>query len=262
MENCWARSLGDCSDEISKEHLVSAGLWEGDGVDVIGFDWCRDGKRVGINSVVSKILCKKHNNALSPLDSAAKQAFQALRDFTAISNKRTTQRLRKWKVVRLEIQEPWLLERWFLKTAINLCIAKSPNYVWRETQTPMDQPPESLVRMAFGHEAVTKPRGLYVAGGIGTEIQFQDIVSLVPLTYDGPNLVSALFEFRGVRFVFHFEEHELPPMLNLSTPGESQWRSNNLLYHLKRMNGKVGKRLSHYVDFVWHLQPESGSDAI
>src|SRR5690349_11968009 len=98
MKECWARALGDCSDDVTKEHLVSAGLWEGSSVDVIGFAWCHDTpKTVGINSVVSKILCRKHNNDLSPLDASAKQAFHALKACVALGTKRSGERPRKWK---------------------------------------------------------------------------------------------------------------------------------------------------------------------
>jgi hypothetical protein len=256
MTDCWARTLGDCSEQSSKEHLVSAALWDGSSVDVIGFNWCRDApKTVGINSIVSKILCKKHNNELSPLDAAAKQTFQALRESVALSVSRSAERERKWKVRRFEVEAPWLLERWFLKTAINLCAAKGGELRWRETSSIVSEPPAALVRMAFGREQICRPRGLYVAANVGETIEFRDIVSFAPLSYDGPNLVAGLFEFRGLRFVFHFESLDLPPVL--SVPTRSIWSSSTLIYHLKRMNGKVGKHLSHYLEFMWQLAPRS-----
>ncbi len=73
MPQCWAASLGGCHPEQSREHLVSASLWGGNPIDVIGFPWCRHTpKRVGVGSLTAKILCRSHNSALSPLDGAAK----------------------------------------------------------------------------------------------------------------------------------------------------------------------------------------------
>ena len=102
MKQCWASVLGDCGDEISKEHLVSAALWETRTINAKGFPWCRDEmKSFGINSLVSKILCKHHNNALSPLDTAAGIAFDALRRSAQIGNERQASSSTDWPVVEL-----------------------------------------------------------------------------------------------------------------------------------------------------------------
>ena len=42
MRECWPRSLGDCSSSLSKEHTVTAALFEPDVVYVQGLDWCKD----------------------------------------------------------------------------------------------------------------------------------------------------------------------------------------------------------------------------
>ena len=115
MGECWARCLGDCDDDISREHLVSKGLWTGTMLRVRGLPWCKDEpKEIGLSGFTSKILCGHHNSQLAVLDTAAISAFDAFREAAAISNKRKQRRLRRWKIARLEI-EGFLLERWFLK---------------------------------------------------------------------------------------------------------------------------------------------------
>src|SRR5688500_9935061 len=102
--NCWAHSLGDCDDKQSREHLVSASLWEGDSITVQGFPWCRDAPAtIGLANLTSKVLCKRHNSLLSPLDSEAKSVFDVFRRATKLGNERRSIRQRKWKSVRFEI---------------------------------------------------------------------------------------------------------------------------------------------------------------
>lgn len=254
--NCWAVELGDCGNEGSKEHLVSAALFEGDRIDVVGFHWCKDEpKSVGIASLASGILCKKHNNALSPLDSSAVRAFDSLRRAAKLSNTRGKERLRKWKVQRIEVPDPWLLERWFLKTAINLIVVSPGENVWRQTGSRAVNPPRRLVRVAFGLEPMAQPMGLYAAVSLGEDVPFSDRVEFAPLMYGGANIIGGLFVFRGLRFVLHLEGHQLPAVLNVPGSTEQRWATSGLHYHLKRINWKVGRHLSHYLQFLWHLDP-------
>jgi hypothetical protein len=118
---CWAKCLGNCSQKMSREHTISKGLFNDDEIMVQGFPWCLNApKRIGLSNFVAKILCKAHNSKLSELDDAAKAAFAVFRESVRLNNVR--QKLKRptiWNVKRLEIDGP-RLERWFLKTLINL----------------------------------------------------------------------------------------------------------------------------------------------
>lgn len=256
MVNCWAQSLGDCGEESSKEHIVSAALWEGSEIHVEGFKWCKtEAKTVSIASLTSKILCKHHNNALSPLDAAAAQAFATLRRATALANERGQATKRRWPVLRLEIEEPWLLERWFLKTALNICVVNPGGERWRSTGGRLDDVPEDLVRMAFGRSRIEKPRGLYTVAMLGEQVPFRDAVEFAPLYYGREGMIAGLFTFRGLRFVCHMEPHELPSPFVLPVPHQARWASGTLQYHLQKLNWNIGKKLSHCVHLLWHLDP-------
>src|SRR5262249_23894410 len=70
-------------DGISREHYVSRavlGLIEENGVVAVsGAHWLQGKDRcIPINVLKSKILCERHNCALSPLDVAAVQLYEAL----------------------------------------------------------------------------------------------------------------------------------------------------------------------------------------
>ena len=65
---CWARGLGGCSDKISREHYVSAALFDDAKITVHGFAWCKEAPvTIGIGSATAKILCSKHNSDLLSL---------------------------------------------------------------------------------------------------------------------------------------------------------------------------------------------------
>ncbi len=252
MKSCWAKNLGKCSNEMSKEHLLSAALWRSSSISVQGFSWCKESPReVGLNSIATHILCKVHNNALSPLDTSAAMAFDSLREATRLANGRDKLAPRGWVPVTYNIREPHLLERWFLKTCINLAVAQPSQHRWRQTGQPLNVVPQRLVQMAFGEESIVRPFGLYAAASVGDHVHLQDGVVFTPLLYGGPDMIAALFEFRGIRFVLHLEEHELPETLALPRSHDERWMSSQLLYRLRVVEWKSHGVPSHAVKFHW-----------
>lgn len=85
---CYARSSQDCDEQLTREHWISDDLLERVSNDkkviaVEGAAWqgkTPKQKTIGINSMSSKILCSRHNRALSPLDKVAAEFFTYLRD--------------------------------------------------------------------------------------------------------------------------------------------------------------------------------------
>jgi hypothetical protein len=68
----------DCSEDLTLEQYLSDDLlesiaWDGKVVMVRGAAWRSSdtGKHVGVNSLSSRMLCGRHNRALSPLDKMA-----------------------------------------------------------------------------------------------------------------------------------------------------------------------------------------------
>lgn len=78
---CYAGPLNDCSRIISRKHYISQSVLEifaPKSLEVSGLKWIRDGesKTLTVNDLASKILCERHNSALSDLDTLAKKFFQ------------------------------------------------------------------------------------------------------------------------------------------------------------------------------------------
>lgn len=74
---CYAAPLADCDGELTAEHYVSKNLLEqfGKAFTIKGPPWAPDGKRVSAKSLTAKVLCRRHNNALSDTDKIAGQFY-------------------------------------------------------------------------------------------------------------------------------------------------------------------------------------------
>lgn len=82
---CFGAASNDCSPKISREHWLSdtiqSSLVSDAGPAIVsGTPWLKgQSKAISPNALASKILCERHNNALSPLDAIAGQVFRGIR---------------------------------------------------------------------------------------------------------------------------------------------------------------------------------------
>jgi hypothetical protein len=116
--DCYARELGGCSTQINREHYVSEGILElieePDGtrsrtVRSYGLSFLAGESRIlGVAGLTAKILCKTHNEALSPFDSAGKAFYCAVDRLNA-----STAPAAPAEVLTVSGDD---LERWMLKT--------------------------------------------------------------------------------------------------------------------------------------------------
>jgi hypothetical protein len=242
VARCWATSLGDCEGKISREHLVSQALFPEGNVTVRGLHWCRDGtKTVGLASLTGKILCRKHNSELSELDSTVKQAFETLDSSLHLFQLRSKLKSRRWTIQTLTIDGA-LLERWFLKTLINLSYGGS--WVIGEGSHPAGMPNDELVRIAFGRAAFREKAGLYTAAHDGEVVAFRQGLSLTPKTI-GNNLLAGMFSFCGYRFFLSL----LPEQFNEHHGSHLMHRDVHHWYATRDDKGRQVR--SHRLDILW-----------
>ena len=146
--DCWASLLGDCADGTSREHYISDGMFDGQSVTAMGLPWCRDEPvTIGIRSAVAKILCGRHNSALSNFDSEAAKLSRFL----------TTNVLDEPLAHSITTLDGRRIEKWALKTFINLGYLRG---LHREQPNRLEPPPH-LVRYIFRNAAVPDGVGLY-----------------------------------------------------------------------------------------------------
>jgi len=197
---CWASVLEDCANGASREHYISDGIFDGQSVTAVGLPWCRnEPETIGIRSAVAKILCGRHNSALSPFDAEAAK----LSHFLATN------------VLDQPLGESTItlsgsaIEKWTLKTFFNLGYLRG---LHREQPHRLD-PPAHLVRYLYRNAAVAEGVGLYfVTGQISNDSFGSGVWWNVIQHPERHEIFGMAFTFFGLRFVISIlplraEEH-------------------------------------------------------
>jgi hypothetical protein len=213
---------------------------------IAGLDWCTEPKGVGVGALVANHLCRKHNNALSVTDETALQLFTTLRD--------------QFDDAAPPLKAPVTidgpaLERWFLKTAINLLLARRTKMQWLHA-TAANTIPDMLVNIALGHQRFVYPTGLYFYGGLGHRTDSADAVVMTVRQQDDELIRGLDWYFRGFRFLLW-----LDPAQELAAGTSTHiWKAGDeespLHYHLPQLT--LTRRGAPFaeVHFAWS-RPEN-----
>jgi hypothetical protein len=113
--------------------------------------------------------------------------------------------------------------------------------------------PLEIVRAAFGQTTLSKPMGLYsVACSPNVAVAMADAISFASLSVEATQqLVGGIFTFRGFRFAVYFSSDPLPANLTLNGAQMPEWNDGTTHYRTRRHRWKIGKHISHYIDFTW-----------
>lgn len=188
--DCWASVLRDCAEGTSREHYISDGIFDGQQVTAVGLSWCRhEPKTIGLQSAVAKILCGRHNSALSPFDKEAGKLSHFL----------------QMNVLHQPLIESAislngrLLEKWALKTFLNLGYIRG---LHREQPNRLEPRPD-LVRYIYENAPVADGVGLYFVPGTISNDDFARGVSwnVIQNPHRLEEIFGMVFRFFGVRFV-------------------------------------------------------------
>lgn len=153
---CYARVLNDCSSKLSREHYVSQTVLDllGDEHRITNASWLLPGqqsKPLATSSLGSRVLCEKHNHALSRLDSQALTFFDAL--LWGLSDMSPQQRHRRVKI------DADLLERWLLKAC---CGAFASGTLLQHRRSVPRELPDSWVKLLFSGVRWKPACGMYI----------------------------------------------------------------------------------------------------
>jgi hypothetical protein len=232
---------------MSKEHIVTAGLFLDDKIMVQGLQWCKNRpKEIGLASFTKKNLCTKHNSDLSVVDDAAISSINELREATRLGNLRIERKIKRPTIKRFKIDGP-ALERWFLKTFINITF-KQAYPIGSESAQPW-LPPCDLVEVAFGRKQFEPGAGLYYLGDPGEQIDSNERFRAITFTNARDELVGAMFYFRGFRFLLYIDKSGPSEQVHLLLPGISG--PSRPLYHLTNIRVKLGNHPSHVIEIRW-----------
>lgn len=196
---CFARNLKNCSRTISREHYISRSilrLFGEKGMTIAGMPWIPDGgqKQISVASFTAKMLCDRHNHALSPLDAVAAAYF---RFFVAESSGHK---------VDVFLTRGYDLERWLLKL---LCgFVASGNAALEGKRLTTWVPPTEWLDILFGCADVKAPAGLHSI--VGNYRVAAASIHCTPVFKSATAQPIALaFAVGGVGFLFAMEA--LPP---------------------------------------------------
>lgn len=250
MGECWAASLGDCSGKTSREHLISAGLFSGEEVTVQGVSWCKEKPRtIRLAGLAAKILCVRHNNRLSKIDKAGAKTFRTLREADQLLAVRMPLKKRFWNVKRYRV-DGLCLERWFLKTLVNICF--DHEHPIGKASSRKGYPSLELVETALGAKEFVGRAGLYMVVHLGQKIATSSHFKFEPLIMKEERYVAGgLFIFYGFRFLLYLEPEGPPKRLTgVAFEGED-WGISELQFRNRAIRMEVAGRLSHVVEVEW-----------
>ncbi len=203
---CYANALSDCDSQISREHYVSEGILSlrNGAITLLGFPWLPNGnlKKVSAQALTAKILCKRHNTALSGLDSVAIRFFKFLIGDNPNEN-----------LLLINGNE---IERWMLKMLCGL--AASGNITFNSQILHSWTPPDRWLRILFGNANIPSNCGLYYVSG---NYHFRNNkMELVPVQNKNSNeLVAITLTIDGFPFLFSMEP---PPPLARPVSGNTK----------------------------------------
>jgi hypothetical protein len=183
---------------MSREHFISRSVLRliGDPhVAVNGAPWLREGetKALPVNELVArKILCKRHNAAMSPLDTAAGNFFAAIKSiYEDLGDNKTLSRKPQWWLLSGEE-----LELWLLKTVFGLYYSGN---VAKDRKKLCDVQRINRVLMeAFQGSPIPPPCGMYIMRGQDTSFA-PNTLDLTSLSSDNNEaMVGLRFRFLGL----------------------------------------------------------------
>ncbi len=202
---CWASFLGDCSGSISREHYISDSIFDGEAVTAFGLSWCKSSPvEISLRSAVAKILCRHHNQSLSPFDAEASSLSRFLSEHVQD---------RPLEPAELRVNGR-KLEKWALKTFVNLGYLGALDPV----EHVRVQPDGLIVRHIFQNASLPSGIGLYFVAGALSNADFR-----IGLSWNGIRNLSAGGTIAGMTFTLN----EIRFVIN-TVPGAAEGRLSKM----------------------------------
>lgn len=204
-------------------------------------------KEVGVNAITAHVLCARHNHALSPTDDGQAEAIRAIRAIRRQRDTWITSRFRGAAILHRVIDGE-LLERWLLKTAINLTVTYNSTNLIAESIEP-GRPPLRLVEAAFGIRPLGGAAGLHGFMSVGESTHDAGQFIFQPFS-NGSRTLGASAHFGGVRFLITF-----PLESQLAGVRHAFPSSENPIRHLRAVRFDAGGTLVAVLEIRWPDRP-------
>jgi hypothetical protein len=209
--NCYLNVTKDCSQKISREHYISKTVLDqlGAMLRISGVPWLRPEQTFDTTTqnLTSKILCKRHNEALAPLDTEAGLFFSTITNALLDLNRKTLSRKPIFHLIGGDAVQLWLLKA---ACGIYFSIASKD----RETIKGKFSIDLEKVQRAFFQGQWDVNAGLYFVGTTGDVVTTAHTVGIAPLTMDNPRQFGgARLSLNGfnLEVLFDTKGNNLPP---------------------------------------------------
>jgi len=203
---------------MSNEHIVTEKIWSGDEIAVKGLPWCTTEHRfIPRQAYTANILCTNHNSSLSPVDQSGIHAFDVLRKTWQYHLQRVQLvESGQWSGL-FDLIEGTIdgsgLEKWFLKTMINMEVVGTQGYPIGPYPALPNEPSREIVEIAFGLRAFEDKAGLRFIANESQQVDPQERIRYASFIRDadgGSFVAAAAFLFFGFRFFLCLESSGVP----------------------------------------------------
>lgn len=229
--SCYLNVTENCDTKLSAEHYVSRGalLEYGDKVQVQGFPWLpgSETKVLGVDNLTARILCVRHNNALSPLDAEGALFLRTLRQVHQHLQKRSLSKRNRFYLLSGDA-----IELWMLKTLAGMYHSKNATSDGAALAST-SRLNEQLVVDALQEQRWLPNCGLYFRSIVGEDIASDDAIGFAPLTShrDG-RTVGCKLKLVGLEFTVVVD----PFGVNFDSVGtQNTFRPTNLVFEHETM---------------------------
>lgn len=194
---CYARSLNDCSRKISLEHYISKqalALWADSGEVITNYSVFPGQilSRLPIKILGAKILCERHNKALSGLDQVGGDFCRFIRNIpTRIKN---------------VVINGFDLEKWMLKVFLGDSVIVQK----QEKGIKNWQPPVELLNILFNSRSLGSNRGLYGFSLKNVSVPTEGVLTNYVSDKNSGEGVGILFKIEGLPLFFGID---VPPAI-------------------------------------------------
>ncbi|MBR1132542.1 hypothetical protein [Bradyrhizobium iriomotense] len=226
---CYLQGMRNCSQDISREHYVSKAVLDqiGDTLRVGGMRWLDKDEilETSAASLTAKILCSRHNAALSPLDAEAALFFRQLREVHTDLDRQTLARKPKFHLASGE-----MLELWMLKVACGMFHSVGSDLggkpIAEICKIDLEKVNAALFRRRWDDRG-----GLYFLGGVGQGYKSSLDVELAPLSDPSTGTYcGVVMAMQGMRLQLLFDSSTTPPW---PWPGFTR-RPSGLIFERRR----------------------------
>ncbi len=248
--SCYGRASNDCSEDLTLEHYISDDLlesiaWDGKAVLVRGAAWLPSdaGKPVGVNSLSSRMLCGRHNRALSPLDQMATDYFRYFLEdqldiFKFLGNDDRQDFARSFIMANGPFMELWMLKAlWGAIESKALNVDGRTAYRFRLGVTT-----EQLAEILWRGADWPPHWGMYVVQDRDHDQPITQRAVRIRLVSDGTAILGGYIQIAGFEYLIAFER---PPVNHFFRPGGMAFRRVGFRTHSCKLAAFAWPELGH-----------------